>query len=193
MTTRTKSTYKSYNKQRKHRFKLHIAIDFGTDGTAMAYAYGNKVFIHDKWSSRKYGHEIKQKTVILLDNKGNTLGFGLDSKLNYISNPQHKHEWLLFEHFKMSLYENEMHNRREQINISNELIAANGIKFCSDFIFIAAFKYIQLEAFKFLKSKKIKNIKMNEIQWIITVPAIWNDKSKYKMKEWAIKSGLQHT
>eukprot|EP01083_Nonionella_stella_P047731 127756_1 len=68
LNTEQKESKPTLTKQ--SNYTIAVAIDFGTDGTAMAYAYGNKVFIHDKWSSRKYGHEIKQKTVILLDNKG---------------------------------------------------------------------------------------------------------------------------
>ena len=30
------------------------------------------------------------------------------------------------------------------------------------------------------------------IQWIITVPAIWNDAAKFKMKRWAHAAALKH-
>ena len=93
----------------KSRFKLHIAVDFGTDGTGtshmssdpfvdaqhlfiyllltvgLAYAYNNEVFVHSRWSSKKYGDAVKPKTVILLDENGNTLGFGADAKFKLIS------------------------------------------------------------------------------------------------------------
>ena len=80
--------------------------------------------------------------------------------------------------------------RKRQINIARELTASNGRKFPSDFVFVAAFKHIQQEAFKFLKKQKIKDITNDEIQWIITVPAIWNDHAKHLMQEWAISAGL---
>ena len=57
-------------------------------------------------------------------------------------------------------------------------------------VFVAAFQSIHKEAKRFLKKKKIKNIEDNEIQWSVTVPAIWNDEAKYKMQRWAIKAGL---
>ncbi len=31
---------------------------------------------------------------------------------------------------------------------------------------------------------------VNEIQWVLTVPAIWSDKSKGMMKKWAEKGGM---
>ena len=30
----------------------------------------------------------------------------------------------------------------------------------------------------------------DEIQWILTVPAIWSESAKNKMKDWIIKAGL---
>ena len=34
------------------------------------------------------------------------------------------------------------------------------------------------------------NFELRDIQWIITVPAIWNDAARKQMKQWAIDSGL---
>eukprot|EP01083_Nonionella_stella_P081209 223580_1 len=181
-------------------FKLHCAIDFGTDGTGLAYAYNGKVYIHSRWNSTKYGDDVKPKTIILLDDRGNTIGFGKDAKIKYISTPLQKHNWMLFERFKMSLYENESYCTRghtphepKRINIANELIAANGQKCSADFVFISAFKYILSEALEFMKKKKIKHVQQDEIAWIITVPSIWNDAAKHKMKQWAIAAGLVNT
>ena len=36
----------------------------------------------------------------------------------------------------------------------------------------------------------MNKINDDQIQWIVTVPAIWNDEAKHTMKEWAIKAGL---
>ena len=52
-------------------------------------------------------------------------------------------------------------------------------------IFIAQLKYLCQQAMKFTfeefrKKRKIK-FKSNQIQWILTVPAIWNDAAKAKM------------
>ena len=41
---------------------------------------------------------------------------------------------------------------------------------------------------KYLRRKY--KLEQGNIQWIITVPAIWNDEAKNKMKEWATKAGL---
>lgn len=75
------------------------------------------------------------------------------------------------------------------MDIQDELIAADGTRYPSDKVFIAALKHLQRESEKFLRKKKIRAQK-HEIGWIITVPAIWSDSAKYKMKKWVIKAGL---
>jgi len=69
--------------EKEQQFKVHIAIDFGTDGVGLSYAYNGKVFVHSKWDSKKYGDQIKPKSLILLDSKGQTMAFGLDAKFRY--------------------------------------------------------------------------------------------------------------
>ena len=61
-------------------FKLHVAIDFGTDGIGLAYAIDKEVFVHQAFNSRKYGSSVKPKTIVLLDNEGDVNSFGIDAK-----------------------------------------------------------------------------------------------------------------
>ena len=46
----------------------------------MAYAYGGEVFIHSRWSSKKYADRIKRKTSILIDENGEMQQFGQDAR-----------------------------------------------------------------------------------------------------------------
>eukprot|EP01084_Bolivina_argentea_P092332 166119_1 len=141
--------------------------------------------------------------MILIDTDGSAVAFGMDAKYSYMTVAAKKDDWMLFERFKMSLYA-EYKNDEEQdseedekkgklddrVGIRSELTAVNGKTFSSELVFIAAFQHIQKEAKRFLKKKKIRNILDCEIQWIITVPAIWNDSAKDLMRQWTIKSGL---
>ena len=86
--------------------------------------------------------------------------------------------------------QNDTDNDENKVEIEDTLMATNGNKVAAENVFIAAFQHLQTEANKFLKKKKIRGINNNEIQWIITVPAIWNDTAKSKMEQWAIKAGL---
>ena len=64
----------------KHDFKIHVAIDFGTDGTALAYAIDGIVFAHKEWNSSKFEVSLKPKTIVLLDEDYDVLAFGENAK-----------------------------------------------------------------------------------------------------------------
>ena len=86
-------------------FKIHVAIDFGTDGMGIAYAYDGTVNVHNKWNTTHYGITKKPKTTILLDEAGDTQKFGIDAKHFYMElNGAKRNDWMLFERFKMLLY-----------------------------------------------------------------------------------------
>eukprot|EP01083_Nonionella_stella_P286560 975334_1 len=183
------------------QYKLHIAIDFGTDGLGLAYAIGDEVYVHSKWNSERHTDVVKPKTIILLDRNGEADAFGSDAKEIYMK-LKSKKDNMLFERFKMALYDNTHHpiqkkrnddeksaNHYDGIDIRSKLTADNGREYPAGLVFIAAFKYIQTEARRFVRKKKIK-AKNADIQWILTVPAIWSDKAKYMMRQWIIKAGL---
>ena len=88
------------------------------------------------------------------------------------------------------LKDNEEKKMDEKIDISQELIAANGKKCSSEIVFITAFQHLHREAMKHLKKITKQQIDADEIQWIVTVPAIWTNKAKRQMQQWVYKAGL---
>merc|ERR1712154_711978 len=70
------------------------------------------------------------------------------------------------------------------------LTAINGTEFPADRVFIEALKYIKTQVFKFFTKNKLQISNVDDIQWILTVPAIWSEKAKYKMEQWAHRAGL---
>ena len=76
-----------------------------------------------------------------------------------------------------------------KIDIKNEMKAENGKEYNSEDVFIAVFKHIDKERKTFCRKNKIKG-KAKDIQWILIVPSIWNERSVNKMKQWIIESGL---
>eukprot|EP01084_Bolivina_argentea_P027730 51521_1 len=63
----------------------------------------------------------------------------------------------------------------------------NGIKCEPNIVFTSAFKHLQKIALEYINQiTNNKQIQDNEIQWIFTVPAIWSEKAKYKMKTWLV-------
>eukprot|EP01084_Bolivina_argentea_P265026 449106_1 len=214
-----------------NNFKIHIAIDLGTDGTTLAVAQNNeeidKVFVHTDWNSSQIQIGMKPKTIVLLDEDHNVLAFGEDAMKTYMSvTKQASAKWLLFEKFKMALYDDSTggtasydekteqkmddtfysklthrmsiyhdkwinkDNESRKVDICQKITAANGKKIAASIVFVAVFKYLEQKAMKSLKIKGIETVNKNDIQWIVTVPAIWNDKAKYQMRQWTIDAGL---
>jgi len=201
-------------------FAVYVGIDFGTDGTGLAYALPTgEVFVHQKWKGYKRSVEVKPKTRILLDAQGAFLAFGQPATNSYITMGGGQSGWMLFERFKMALYEKKKSNKDndhenepededgdqhdeneqqnddheqedEEVDIRDTLIAANGKEFPADRVFIEALKYIKSQVFKFFTKNKLQIENIDDIQWILTVPAIWSEKAKYKMEQWAFKAGL---
>merc|ERR1712154_185935 len=93
---------------------------------------------------------------------------------------------------KKSVIDNAESSNKHKINIKKELIAMNGKSYPSQKVFVEALKYLKTEAQKYFRKLKVGKPKDSEIQWILTVPAIWNDYAKNQMREWAISAGLVH-
>ena len=73
--------------------KINVGIDFGTDGTGIAYSLvGDKqqrVYIYDKWKIRdskgkNIGTTSKVRTAILLNKKSKVMNFGVDALTSYV-------------------------------------------------------------------------------------------------------------
>eukprot|EP01084_Bolivina_argentea_P242647 407001_1 len=103
-------------------FKFFISIDFGTDGLGMAYADQKDFYIHQKWNSKRFGATVKRKLIVLLNEKGALASFGMDAKITYMSlNSSLKSKWMLFDRFKMSLYEHHDPNCESKTDIADLL------------------------------------------------------------------------
>ena len=98
----------SKQSDQENKYKMSIAIEFGTDGLGVAYALQDsleaKIRVHDKWKSKKFGTVVNTKTIILFDENHEVVNHGLDAKSAYINLVNQRDTWMLFERFKMSLY-----------------------------------------------------------------------------------------
>eukprot|EP01083_Nonionella_stella_P073605 199156_1 len=136
----------------ENKFKMHCAVDFGTDGVALAYAFGeaNKVTAHAEWSYKKYAPKFKPKTIVLLDEHCCPIGFGKDAKHTYMAADSMKDKWMLFERFKMALYDDGTHDEKE-VEIKDTLTATNGKIVKASIVYVAVFKHLQKQAKSYLK------------------------------------------
>eukprot|EP01084_Bolivina_argentea_P316205 548048_1 len=200
-------------------FKVHCGIDFGTDGSAISLLLPQtqKVVIH-QWGSNK--EFTKTKTNILINPKdGNILAFGTNAAIRYenlMQNLESDSEYsdnddgyidkknsnapLFFEHFKMALYKNENNNNNicemkenddeGKTDICEYIRAVGGRTYSSLKVLEAALTFMKDEVLKIVKEKPYFVNNISEIQWILTVPAIWSNKAKYIMERCAYAAGM---
>eukprot|EP01083_Nonionella_stella_P250141 864226_1 len=183
------------------KFKLHIAVDFGTDGCALAFAYKGKVSIYQKFKGRqtrgnaRAALKLKAKTQLILNSDNEVTCFGNSAKFTYCESTEiGRRNLKFFERFKMKLYEQHLVREEpdeEKVNTAKYLTATNGERVESEIVFIAAFRELQRMAKSYIpRIARNDPITDDETQWIVTVPAIWSQKAKNKMKTWITKAGL---
>lgn len=157
--------------------KVIVAIDFGTSGTTYAFAFSDAKddIICAKWNSPGE----KNKTEIILDENYEIIKFGDDCQ-DYLGNLRSPEKvYYHFTDIKMKLYENETTicaRNNNKVNLNIEIVISKILKIIKE----EALTHIKL----------IKSIEESDILWKVTVPAIWNNKSKEIMKKAAELAGI---
>ena len=158
--------------------KVIVAIDFGTSGTTYAFAFNDSKddIIYAKWPDSP---DLKNSTEIILNEKMETIKFGNECQqyLGELSSSEEK-----FYHFtdiKMKLYD-----KKTKIKATNDDIVLD-----IEIIISKILIFIKKEALKEIQSIR-PDIKEKEINWKVTVPAIWDNNSKEIMKKASIISGI---
>ncbi|XP_048742757.2 heat shock 70 kDa protein 12B-like isoform X2 [Ostrea edulis] len=168
------------------------AIDFGT--TYSGYAFSSrddfkrdptKAYLKrwiDPSSTMMYN---KTSTCVLFTKEGKFSHFGFDAECKYsdlMENNDHK-EWYFFRRFKMCLYA--LKSCNENINIKDE----TGKPMRSLTVFAESIRYMKDS---FLEQCRWQNtdLQLDDIKWVITVPAIWSDPAKSFMRLAAIEAGI---
>eukprot|EP01083_Nonionella_stella_P018204 50834_1 len=193
-------------------FKIHIALDFGTDGCALAFAYDGQVTVYNKWKTKKRKRAIKAKSQILLSDKDEVVAFGDNAKIIYSSlSGAEKNKWKFFDKFKMELYGADVDEKRDSAESNTRkkkkfkknskssksckleemyLTSMNGQTCPASIVFVKAFQHLQKIAMEYIHKITKDVINPDEIQWLVTVPAIWSERAKSKMETWIINAEL---
>lgn len=166
-----------------------VAIDFGTTFSGYAFSFSQnwgKVFTNNWQGGSLISH--KAPTVLLLDSKAEFVSFGYEAEDKYAALAEsgaHK-DYYLFQRFKMILHQDEeLHRNIKCKDLSGKQLEA-----------IKVFSY----SIRFLKDHIMEEIKKSVIQeaagaidleYVLTVPAIWGDKAKMFMREAAIGAGIK--
>ncbi|KAL3878427.1 hypothetical protein ACJMK2_030777 [Sinanodonta woodiana] len=168
---------------------LVVAIDFGTSYSGYAFSCTAE-YNRNPWrifAKRWPGGYTKTPTSLLLDHNQEYVTFGSDAETKYAelaSKKIHK-EYYYFRHFKMALHE------KEDLTLKTEIEDKQGRHVLASLVFMYSIRALKGMVEKDLTDRKIP-IKEDEIIWILTVPAIWNDAAKQFMREAAVKAGIKH-
>ncbi|XP_078331448.1 heat shock 70 kDa protein 12A-like [Crassostrea virginica] len=164
------------------------AIDFGTTYSGYAFSLTHdelKFYGPQIWNS---GHGVlssqKTPTSLLLnpDQTFNSFGFEAEDKFAELVADENHHEFYLFQRFKMELHWKNIKKDSNIHDVSGKALPAMKV-------FSLSIKYLKDHCLKticdrgFLRSPK-------DVKFVLTVPAIWNDRSKQFMRAAAVQAGI---
>ncbi|XP_060606845.1 heat shock 70 kDa protein 12A-like [Ruditapes philippinarum] len=184
---------KSKKTENKKKKLMVAAIDFGTTFSGWAFS-----FDHDyksdptkisckQWNSGK-NISMKAPTTVLIKPNGHTLeAFGYEAEDRYadLADEEEHKTYYYFQRFKMMLFDNKNLTRNE------ELEDDNGKRLPAKRVFSLVIRYLKDDLLKESEKKLAGGLKEEEIQWVLTVPAIWTPPAKQFMRECAIEAGIQ--
>ncbi|XP_033742683.1 heat shock 70 kDa protein 12A-like [Pecten maximus] len=180
---------------------LVAAIDFGTTYSGYAFSFRSdfekdplKMMANPVWNS---GSSLSEKTptCLLLDPDKKLKAFGYEAENQYSQliedsedndiddRPYEKYYY--FRRFKMLLY-----NVRGGITRETMIEDETGKKLPAMLVISLSIGYMK-DHLKTLINKRCIGLEENDIHWIITIPAIWDDSVKQFMREAAVKSGIK--
>ena len=159
-----------------NQYEVVVGIDFGSSGSGYSYSFYNENDINHGYI---YGANVDNKvpTEIILDDDYSILQFGATCQ-QYLKEKDYK-SGHYFKNIKMHLYE-------KKLNI----ISSNSEK-CFPLVVVIEKVLQKLKELCLEELIKLrKNINQENIKWVVTVPAIWEDFQKGIMMEASIKAGL---
>lgn len=173
---------------------LVAAIDFGTAYSGYAFSFKSepmKIQTNASWSQRLIS--LKTSTSVLVDPYQKFDSFGYDAESKYAELLEEKgapEGWALYRKFKMVLHNNPDLTEDQEVT---DLSGKNKIKVKT--LFAMAIEYLKDHLLDTLQSKSKTSsrvdITVKDVHFVITVPAIWDDKAKLIMREAAMEAGLE--
>ncbi|KAK3580557.1 hypothetical protein CHS0354_009514 [Potamilus streckersoni] len=171
---------------------LVAAIDFGTTYSGWAYSFRHQ-YNNDRtkisakvWLGGKLMSE-KAPTTVLIEPDGKTFkAFGYDAEDMYadLSNKGKHRDWFYFRRFKMLLMD------KISLERGLEMEDETGKKLSAKAVFSMAIRYLKDDLLEDSTKRIADMVKPEDIMWIMTVPAIWNDSAKQFMREAAVGAGI---
>ncbi|KAK3600060.1 hypothetical protein CHS0354_014075 [Potamilus streckersoni] len=165
---------------------VSVALDFGTtySGYAFSFRHDKENIITSRWTGKDYT-SIKAPTSILFTAEKKFDSFGFEAEDNYAElskNGTHK-DWYLFKNFKLVLINEKKLSRDTQIR------DFGGKKMAAMDVFSEGIRFLK-DDFSKICSKQFLVFDDSYVQWVLTVPAIWDDAAKQFMRLAAKKAGI---
>lgn len=168
-----------------------VAIDFGTTFSGFAFAFNNKdgeksVHMNKEWGTDQGYSTMKTPTCLLLNPDKSFNSFGYEAQDRYADLEEEEAcQYFYFDSFKMILHNN------ENLNRNTTLEAGNGEHMMALDVFKYSIKYLYTRALEVIQERTgDENFGMSDVQWVLTVPAIWKPAAKQFMREAAYQAGL---
>ncbi|XP_052778686.1 heat shock 70 kDa protein 12A-like [Mya arenaria] len=170
---------------------LVVGIDFGTTYSGWAYLLRSafvdnptKVIVRN-WNGDQL-MSSKAPTCLLIEPDGETFSaFGYDAENKYISlveDGEHD-KWYFFKRFKMQLYNTDI---KRDMEIKDE----TGKKLKANIVFSVAIRFLKDDLLQVIEDRLKGDLKPEDISWVLTVPAIWDDSARQIMREAAESAGI---
>ncbi|OWF41867.1 Heat shock 70 kDa protein 12B [Mizuhopecten yessoensis] len=174
---------------------LVAAIDFGTTFSGYAFSFRHdydlnrlNIFANTSWIAGGAGLvSWKTPTTLLLNADQSFNSFGYQAEEDYIgildNDDEDPDNYYYFKRFKMLLHGKLTLDRNVMIkDIGGKEMPALDV-FCH------SIRYLKDNLMTTLENRSI-DIKEEEIRFVLTIPAIWNEPAKQFMREAAVKAGI---
>ncbi|KAL9960010.1 hypothetical protein ACROYT_G033400 [Oculina patagonica] len=173
-------------------FLATVAIDFGTTYSGFAFSFNKEqgedsIFMNRDWVNELGHRTSKTPTCLLLkpDLSFDSFGYKAVEKYTNLKSLSEEKEYFFFQHFKMLLHND------ESLNLDTKIPAANGKLLQAKLVFAHSIKFLKDEAIKVIRQETGDDgYSVDDIQWVLTVPAIWTPKAKQFMREAAYEAGI---
>ena len=161
-------------------YKAIISIDFGSSFSGFAIAFGENT-IESKLEN------IQPTTIVITKNNLKGYRFGYDAE-NFMNEPRSE-EYIYFSRIKTKLDPKFKNDVQSKIYIDSKYPPNYKIN-----LRIIITEYLRMfsdNALKYYNQKGYTKYTKDDIKWIVTVPAIWNEYGKQFMRNCAKKAGMK--
>ncbi|XP_035678978.1 heat shock 70 kDa protein 12A-like [Branchiostoma floridae] len=172
-------------------YLMVAAIDFGTTYSGYAFSFMSSpedIIMNKNWGENVGFQSYKTPTSVLLSPEREFVAFGFEaiSKYTTLLKEEEDKEYYFFDRFKMRL-----HASYKDLDRSVYLTAKNGKTLPAMDVFSHALRYLKQHMMgEIAKVSQTTHIGDEDIRWVITVPAIWNDAAKQFMRETAYDADI---